>query len=128
MVSESGRWRWAIDVEVDLFVTRDITSPGSLTYEEPQPCRGSLPPIEGLENCTSMGVRSAGSRPKTVLNFYQSHNRWPNQNGAPIAEADMEFNLNRCLSHNAIARSQFVHNKTAEAVKNALISLRDASR
>ena len=118
-------WRWADAVKVDLFVSWDASSfTGVPTFVSNVPCRGS---VLG-EPCTSMGTRSVGSRPKTVLNFYQYHDPIPFQNGAPIQQADEHYDLNACFSHNAIARSQFVHHKTADAVATTLRSIRDAQR
>jgi hypothetical protein len=118
-------WRWADAVSVDLYVSWDASSfTGLPTFSSSTPCRGSLLG----EPCTSMGTRSVGSRPKKVLHFFQYHDPIPFQNGAPIQQATEAHDLNVCFSHNAIARSQFVHQKTADAVAAALRGLRDAQR
>jgi hypothetical protein len=118
-------WRWADAVSVDLYVSWDASSfTGLPTFTSNTPCRGSLLG----EPCTSMGTRSVGSRPKKVLHFFQYHDPIPFQNGAPIQQATEAHDLNVCFSHNAIARSQFVHHTTADAVAAALRALRDAHR
>jgi hypothetical protein len=118
-------WRWADAVTVDLFVSWDASSfTGVPTFVSNTPCRGS---VLG-EPCTSMGTRSVGSRPKKLLHFFQYHDPIPFQNGAPMQEGGAQHDLNVCFSHNAIARSQFVHRTTADAVAAALRSLRDAER
>jgi hypothetical protein len=75
-----------------------------------------------------MGVDRVGSRPRHTLSFFQYSNPVPFQNGAPLQDPSEQYNLDGCFSHNAIARSQFVHHKTAEAVKQALVALRDRAR
>lgn len=118
-------WRWADAVSVDLFVSWDASSfTGVPTFVSNVPCRGS---VLG-EPCTSMGTRSVGSRPKKLLHFFQYHDPIPFQNGAPMQQTGDQHDLNACFSHNAIARSQFVHHTTADAVAAALRSVRDAQR
>jgi len=118
-------WRWADALSVDLFVSWDASSfTGVPTFVSNVPCRGS---VLG-EPCTSMGTRSVGSRPKKLLHFFQYHDPIPFQNGAPMQQAGEQHDLNACFSHNAIARSQFVHHTTADAVAAALRAVRDAQR
>jgi hypothetical protein len=118
-------WRWADAVSVDLYVSWDASSfTGVPTFVSNTACRGSLLG----EPCTSMGTRSVGSRPKKVLHFFQYHDPIPFQNGAPIAQATEAHDLNVCFSHNAIARSQFVHRTTADAVAATLRAIRDGER
>jgi hypothetical protein len=77
-----------------------------------------------------MGVRSVGNRPRQTVSFFQYSDWAPFQNGAPLLQpaGAEQHDLDGCFSHNAIARSQFVHDETAEAVKRALEALRGRAR
>lgn len=97
-------WRWGDSIDVALFVSWDATHLGG-------------------------GINSVGPRPRRVVNFFQEAFRldwW--QRGAPIAEADVEHDLTDCLSHNAIARSAFVHQTTYEELRAAIAEIRTAAR
>jgi hypothetical protein len=96
-------WRWEQRIDVCLFVGWDATHLGG-------------------------GITSLGQRPKRVINFFQKDNLLYFQNGDSIAEADVEFNLTGCLSHNAIARSTFVHEETYKEVRLAIARIRALDR
>lgn len=110
-------WRWGNDLKLELLVLWDATSFDTLKLFPGQH------PLIG-----SMGVERVGSRPLRTVSFYQYSNAVPFQNGAPLLDPSEQYNLDGCFSHNAIARSQFVHQKTAEVVKQALVALRDRAR
>ena len=92
-------WRWDNDLTVDLFVSWDSADLGG-------------------------GVSSVGPVPKTVLAFYQTANLVWWQNGKHIDEATEEHDLTHLFSHNAIARSQFVHDKTMTFISDTVSSIR----
>lgn len=96
-------WRWSDHIDVSLFVAWDATHLGG-------------------------AITSLGQRPQRVLNFFQKDNSLWLQNGDSIAEADVEFNLTGCLSHNAIARSTFVHEETYKEVSLAIARIRAVNR
>ena len=108
-------WRWGNDLTLELIVLWDATSFDFVSF------RGHV----GID---SMGVRRVGSRPKKVLSFFQYSNLIPFQNGAPMLDPAEQYDLDVCFSHNGIARSQFVHQRTTEAVKEALRAARDRAR
>lgn len=62
-------------------------------------------------------INSVGSRPGRVVNFFQTSNTVSFQNGGPIQEADREFDLTSCFSHNGLARSTFVHDTIYNEVR-----------
>ena len=96
-------WRWDTDLTVELFVSWDGADvPG--------------------------GVSSVGPRPKTVLAFFQRDDPWHWQNGQHIEQATEEHDLTGLFSHNAIARSGFVHDKTVTFVRDAIASVRARTR
>jgi hypothetical protein len=100
-------WRWGNALTLELIVLWDASS---------------------LES----GVRKVGNRPKRVLSFFQ-YGDVPIQNGTPLDPSEHhdqleQHDLNKCFSHNAIARSQFVHHRTAEVVGEALQAARDRAR
>jgi hypothetical protein len=95
-------WRWANDLEVALFVSWDSTH-------------------------SSGGISSVGERPEKVLAFFQTHDvLW--QTGKHIEEATEEHNLTNLFSHNAIARSRFVHDKTMTFIRESIRSIRARAR
>lgn len=97
-------WRWGDSIDVALFVAWDATHLGG-------------------------GINSVGPRPRRVVNFFQAAFRldyW--QTGASIAEADVEHDLTDCFSHNAIARSAFVHQTTYEELRAVIAEIRTAAR
>jgi len=97
-------WRWGDNIDVALFVAWDATHLGG-------------------------GINSVGPRPRRVVNFFQAAFRldyW--QTGASIAEADVEHDLTDCFSHNAIARSAFVHQTTYEELRAVIAEIRTAAR
>ena len=103
-------WRWANDLQVALFVSWDSTDLGG-------------------------GVSSVGDRPATVLAFFQTDNVWwqegPHiwwQEGKHIEQATEEHDLTKLFSHNAIARSCFVQDKTVAFVREAIQSIRGGAR
>jgi hypothetical protein len=96
-------WRWGRRIDLFLFVSWDATHLGG-------------------------GITSLGQRPQRVINFFQKDNPLHFQNGDSIEEADVEFNLTGCLSHNAIARSAFVHEETYKDVRSTLARIRAVAR
>lgn len=96
-------WRWDNDLTVDLFVSWDGADLGG-------------------------GVSSVGDVPKTVLAFYQRADIAHWQNGHHIEQATEEHELTKLFSHNAIARSAFVHDKTATFIRNTISSVRGKAR
>ena len=96
-------WRWGHDLSVALFVSWDGAD------------------LAG-------GVSSVGDVPKTVLAFYQRDDIAPWQNGHHIEQATEEHELTKLFSHNAIARSAFVHDKTATFIRNTISSVRGTAR
>lgn len=98
-----GHWRWGNDLNVELFVSWDSAD------------------LFG-------GVSSVGDRPQTVLAFYQRADILPMQNGNHIVEATEEHNLTHLFSHNAIPRSQFVHDKTVTFIRDAVSNIRRRQR
>src|SRR5688500_3241749 len=87
-------WRWGNSIDIALFVAWDITHTGG-------------------------AIEWVGTRPARVVNFFQRDNIWF-QTGGPITEADVETDLTGCFSHNAIARSSFVHQSTYNEIRNAV--------
>jgi hypothetical protein len=110
-------WRWGNNLTLELLVLWDATSVDILKVFP-----GKHPFLE------SMGVQQVGSRPRHTLSFYQYSNLAPFQNGAPLLDPCEQHDLDGCFSHNAIARSQFVHHKTTDAVHQALVALRNRAR
>jgi hypothetical protein len=115
-------WRWGSNLTVELIALWDATS-----FDGPNGFD------TGHFGIVSMGVRKVGNKPRKVLNFCQYSNAVPFQNGAPLdpseAHADLEeHDLDGCFSHNGIARSQFVHHRTADVVQEALHAARDRAR
>jgi hypothetical protein len=108
-------WRWGNDLTLELIVLWDATSFDVVSFS-------------GHVGIASMGVRRVGSRPKKVLSFFQYSNPVPFQNGAPMLDPAEQHDLDACFSHNGIARSQFVHHRTTEAVKGELQAARDRAR
>ena len=108
-------WRWPATLTLELLALWDATSFDVISF--------SGHPLIG-----SMGVRRVGSHPRHTLSFFQYSNPVPFQNGAPLQDPAEQHDLDVCFSHNGIARSQFVHHKTADAVKDALTALRDRAR
>jgi hypothetical protein len=108
-------WRWPATLTLELLALWDATSFDVVSF--------SGHPLIG-----SMGVRRVGSHPRHTLSFFQYSNPVPFQNGAPLLDSAEQYDLDVCFSHNGIARSQFVHHKTADAVKDALTALRDRAR
>ncbi|MGZ8443122.1 MAG: hypothetical protein ACXWXZ_06965 [Candidatus Binatia bacterium] len=96
-------WRWGNDLSVDLFVSWDGADLGG-------------------------GVSSVGDVPKTVLAFYQRDDLAHWQNGQHIEQATEEHELTKLLSHNAIARSAFVHDKTTTFIRDTVSSVRGKAR
>ncbi len=97
-------WRWGDSIDVALFVAWDATHVGG-------------------------AITSVGPRPRRVVNFFQAVFRldwW--QVGGPIAEADVEHDLTGCFSHNALARSVFVHQTTYEEVRAVIAEIRTEAR
>ena len=76
---------------------------------------------------TGGAIGWVGTRPARVVNFFQQDNIWF-QTGGPITEADVETDLTGCFSHNAIARSAFVHQSTYDEIRNAVAKIRTAAR
>jgi hypothetical protein len=114
---QRDNWRWGNAPTLELFVLWDATSLG----EDGAVVLGGHP---------SFGVRTVGSRAKRVLSFFQYDNAAAFQNGARLTDrSDAEqHDYNRCLTHNGIARGQFIHHRTTEAVKQAIVSARDRAR
>lgn len=115
-------WRWGSNLTLELIVLWDATS-----FDVPNGFDTRHPGV------FSMGVRKVGSKPKKVLTFFQYSNPVPFQNGAQMdpteAHDDLEqHDLDECLSHNGIARSQFVHHRTTDVVKETLQAVRDCAR
>ena len=115
-------WRWGNDLTVELIALWDATSFDVANGFD-----------TGHFGVVSMGVRKVGNKPRKVLNFCQYSNAVPFQNGAPLdpseAHDDLEeHDLDGCFSHNGIARSQFVHHRTAEVVQEALQAARERAR
>jgi len=96
-------WRWENNIDIALFVAWDITHTGG-------------------------AIGWLGSRPARVVNFFQTGNLLWFQNGGPISEADVETDLTGCFSHNALARSAFVHEETYNEVREALARIRAVAR
>ena len=96
-------WRWGNDLSVELFVSWDGADLGG-------------------------GVSSVGDVPKTVLAFYQRDDLAHWQNGQHIEQATEEHELTKLFSHNAIARSAFVHDKTATFIRDTISSVRGRAR
>lgn len=97
-------WRWGDSIDVALFVAWDATHLGG-------------------------AITSVGPRPRRVVNFFQKAFRldwW--QVGGPIAEADVEHDLTGCFSHNALARSVFVHQTTYEELRAVIAEIRTEAR
>jgi hypothetical protein len=109
-------WRWGNDLSLELLVLWDATSFDTVKI------------FPGHPGIASMGVERVGPRPRHTLSFYQYSNLVPFQNGAPLLDPAEQHDLDRCFSHNAIARSQWVHQRTAEAVRRALATVRDRAR
>jgi hypothetical protein len=102
-------WRWGDKLSLELITLWDATS-----FDTP------------------MGVNRVGDKPKRVLTFFQ-YSGGPMQSGSPIDPAEHhaqleQHDLDGCFSHNGIARSQFVHHRTAEVVRETLQALRDRAR
>jgi hypothetical protein len=115
-------WRWGNNLTLELLTLWDATS-----FDVPNGFD------TGHFGVVSMGVRKVGDRPKKVLNFCQYSNAVPFQNGSPLDRSEHhddleEHDLDGCFSHNGIARSQFVHHRTAEVVEEALVGVRDRAR
>jgi hypothetical protein len=115
-------WRWGTEISLELLVLWDATSFDVLNGFD-----------TGHFGITSMGVRRVGNKPKRILNFCQYSNAVPFQNGAPLDPAETHTNLEEhdldgCQSHNGIARSQFVHHRTADVVKEVLQTIRNRAR
>ena len=73
-------------------------------------------------------MSSVGAVPKTVLAFYQRDDLAHWQNGQHIEQATEEHELTKLFSHNAIARSAFVHEKTATFIRDTISSVRGRAR
>ena len=99
----NDKWRWGGKIDVALFVAWDATHAGG-------------------------AIHSVGSRPSRVINFFQTANFLYFQNGGRIEEADVEFDLTGCFSHNAIARSVFVHQTTYDELRVAIAKIRTLAR
>jgi hypothetical protein len=112
MISNTN-WAWGNGLKLDLFTLWDGAS------------------LEGP-------VTAVGSRPKFVLNFFESCGLcWPFQSGTAyewwqqgshITDADEEHDLSFCFSHNALARSVFVHTRTEEVMTEIITDIRDEAR
>ena len=113
---QRDHWRWD-GVTLELLALWDATSLGE---------DGTVV----LNLHPSFGVRRVGDQAKKVLSFFQYDNVAAFQNGARLQDrSDAEqHDYNQCLSHNGIARSQFVHHRTTDLVKAALIAARDRVR
>jgi hypothetical protein len=113
---QRDNWRWG-NLNLELLVLWDATSLGE---------DGSMT----LNDHESYGVRTVGSRAKKVLSFFQYDNGAAFQNGAPLTDRDdaEQHDYNQCLTHNGIARGQFIHHRTTEVVKEALVAARDRAR
>lgn len=113
---QRDNWRWG-NLDLELLVLWDATSLGE-------------DGLVTLNGHASFGVRTVGSRPKRVLSFFQYDNDVAFQNGARLVDrSDAEqHDYNQCLTHNGIARSQFVHHRTTEVVRTALQAARDRAR
>ncbi len=72
-------------------------------------------------------ITSVGSRPRRIVNFYQTTNPLWFQNGGRIAGAHLQYDLSGCFSHNAIARSAFVHDTTFNEISGAIARIGTAS-
>lgn len=112
-------WRWGEDLRLELMVLWDATG----AEADPQ-----APPFPN-----SNGVRRVGPHPRKVLSFFQYSSLAPFQNGAPMDPNEPHENLeqhdlNKCFSHNGIARSQLVHTRTTEVVQETIRSIRDQAR
>jgi len=99
----NDKWRWGDKIKVELFVAWDATHLGG-------------------------AIRSVGSRPRRVVNFFQTANLAPYQNGGPIAESNVEQDLTGCFSHNALARSRLVHSVTYDEIRAALARILTGAR
>jgi hypothetical protein len=100
-----NNWPWGNGLKLDLLVLWDATS------------------LAGA-------VQSVGSRPKFVLNFFQKNGLSPQsfQEGDHVAEANEEYDFSGCVSHDALARSIFVHSKTEETIANVITNIRNNAR
>ncbi len=96
-------WRWDQSLTIALFVSWDSTHAFG-------------------------GITSVGNKPRRVVNFFQTANLIWFQNGARIQEADEEFDLTNCFSHNAVPRSAFVHDSTVAVIRDAIARIRDSAR
>lgn len=99
-----NHWKWDNDLEIALFVSWDATS------------------LFG-------GIDDVGPRPQKVLGFFQTAQdavHW--QTGNSIAQATEEHDLTDLFSHNAIARSEFVHDKTATFIRDTIRQIRNRRR
>ncbi len=112
-------WSWGNNLTLELIVQWDAT--------------GAVPDLSGHPIFNSNGVRRLGSRPKRVLGFFQHSDLAAFQNGAPLDPAEHhdnleQHNLDGCFTHNGIARSQFVHRRTTDVVKETLQAVRNRAR
>lgn len=96
-------WAWDNDLDIALFVSWDATS------------------FYG-------GIDDVGSRPQKVLGFYQTAHPVHWQRGSSIRQATEEHDLTHLFSHNAIARSEFVHDKTATFIRETVGRIRNRAR
>lgn len=110
-------WRWGNDITLELIVLWDATSFDVISFDE-----------TGHLGVDSMGVRRVGSKPLKTISFYQYSDLLPFQNGAPPLDSAERHDLDGCFSHDGIARSQFVHQRTADAVKEAIQVARNRAR
>jgi len=106
---------WINDITIDLFVLWDGTGPN---------CRIQS---DGSVVCA---VQSVGDKPKYVLNFFQKNGlSWQEfWQGDHVIQANEEYDFSGCLSHNAIARSIFVHETTDAAIYRTVVNIRNAAR
>ena len=93
-------WRWDNDLTVDLFVSWDSADLGGGVLER---WAGAQDSVGVLSDCQS---RTGG------------------KHGKHIDEATEEHDLTHLFSHNAIARSQFVHDKTMTFISDTVSSVR----
>ena len=99
---KDDHWAWDDDLVIDLFVSWDSTH------------------LFG-------GIDDVGERPRKVLGFHQHADMLHFQNGKPITGAQ-NYDLHELFSHNGIARSEFVHAKTAAFVQDAIEQIRNGDR
>lgn len=100
-------WRWGNNFDVRLLVLWDATDFGG-------------------------GKDDVGSRPKQLLNFYQSNNLWRFQNGKHVDTEmklqERQLGLDDSTPHNLIPRVRLIHEITADKIEDTILLIRNQHR